>query len=174
MSQYRKIPWLTEAAIAFMASYLKSDMRVLEFGAGGSTIWMSRRCHVTSIEHNEAWIERIAADVSADNWTRIVEPLPHYDLCPRWPDNAFDLVLVDGRDCTRNGKLDRVVCAEQSARLVRPGGYLMLDNAERQGYDKVGKEVCKDWEETISVQRQPDTEGFVYDNWTTTWWRKPQ
>jgi predicted O-methyltransferase YrrM len=174
MSRCRKIPWLTEAAIAFMESYLKSNMQVLEFGAGGSTIWMSRRCHVTTIEHDAAWIEELTPNVPAYNWRHVVEPCPHYDLCEQWPDEVFDLVLVDGRDCQRGEDYDRVVCAERSVRLVRPGGILMLDNAERQGYERVGDGVCKDWNVTTSIQRQPDTEGFVYDDWTTAWWRKPQ
>jgi predicted O-methyltransferase YrrM len=174
MTKYRTIPWLTEAAIAFLAAYLKDDMRVLEFGSGGSTIWMSKRCHVTSIEHDATCTERIKQHVNVQNWESIVEARPHFDLCSRWLDCAFDLVLVDGRDDIRNGEYDRVVCAERSVRLVRAGGVLMLDNAERQGYDRVDNGVCKEWNVTTSVQRQPDTVGFVYDKWTTTWWRKPR
>lgn len=46
--------------------------------------------------------------------------IDHYD------DNSFDLVMVDGR--ARNA------CLWHARRKVKPGGYLVLDNAEREGY----------------------------------------
>lgn len=43
-----------------------------------------------------------------------------------YPDESFDLVLVDGRH--------RSFCIPHAIPKVRPGGYLMLDNSDRRGY----------------------------------------
>lgn len=163
---WRVIPWLTEPAIAFLDAYLDSTHRVLEFGAGGSSIWMAPRCHtLVTVEHDSAWLERVAPHVEEDTWSPLLRPLPYDSVCDQWSNGEYDLVLIDGRG--------RVACAEASARLVRPGGVLMLDNAERGGYAAIGDVLCKDWNIVIATQRQKDSEGFVYENWTTTWWVKP-
>jgi predicted O-methyltransferase YrrM len=43
-----------------------------------------------------------------------------------FPDGSFDVVLVDGRA--------RPACIRHGARKVRVGGWLILDNAEREYY----------------------------------------
>lgn len=67
MTLPRTIPWLTEQAIAFLDIYLSStpNPRVLEFGCGGSTVWLQSRVEqlvsvhekgVTYREETDAWV----------------------------------------------------------------------------------------------------------------------
>lgn len=164
MSKPRKTPWLTEAAIEFLESYLSSDMHVLEFGAGASSIWLVSRCwRLTTIEHDIKWLNVAAAGITVE-WRSVLHELPYYSVCDTRQDDTYDLVLVDGRN--------RVDCAAAALRLIKPGGILMVDNTERRHYDPI-REMCKAWNVTHSTQRQPDSEGFTYEGWSTTWWRKP-
>lgn len=163
---WRIIPWLTESAIVFLDSFLDDTKCVLEFGAGGSTIWMVPRCkELVTVEHDAEWLDRVSPHIVAGNWTSMLCPKPYATVCDGFDDNSFDLVLVDGRD--------RVLCTEASIRLIKPGGILMLDNSERGGYDAVGTTLCREWNVVTSTQRQKDSEGFVYENWSTSWWMKP-
>lgn len=61
-----KRPWMSDAEIAFMAEHLEKSDRVLEYGAGGSTVWFARNCQqVVSIEHIEAWAVAVRDALSA-------------------------------------------------------------------------------------------------------------
>jgi hypothetical protein len=152
-------PWLTFDAIEALEGWLKPGMRVFEYGSGGSTLyWLSRGAEVVSVEHDAAWYgivkQKLPAGAKADY--RLVEadpaatPAPAGDVADpaaylsqnpdfvgrtfrsyatqidAFPDGHFDLVLVDGRA--------RPSCVAHGARKVRPGGLLVLDNAERPHY----------------------------------------
>src|SRR5688572_9711262 len=72
-------PWITFDAIDFLKARARPDMRVFEFGSGGSTLfWASLGAQVTSIEHNPAWYEilkpRLAGNSRID--CRLVLPQP--------------------------------------------------------------------------------------------------
>ena len=52
-------PWITFPAIEFLERTLTRDMRVFEYGAGGSTLFFATRVkEVVSIEHEGAWAPR--------------------------------------------------------------------------------------------------------------------
>lgn len=63
------------------------------------------------------------------NWEyqkRIILPLLPQAYIKKFPDNYFDIVLVDGRS--------RPSCLFHSLNKVKKGGLLVLDNAEREYY----------------------------------------
>ena len=159
------VPWLTDGAIAAMDDYLTPEMNVLEFGAGGSTVWFSKRCRVVPVGHDRKGFDSNANDTNTSNSQQIVCPRPYCDVCDRWEDGAFDLVLVDGRD--------RVLCAEKALRLIKPGGLLVVDNYERRHYRDIGNVLCRDWKRTDHEQTEPNSWGFWYETWLTTIWEKP-
>ena len=162
----RTIPWLTEQAIAFLDTYLSStpNPRVLEFGCGGSTVWLQSRVEqLVSVEHNPEWHTKVSV-VVGDNVDLRLAGRPYHGICDGLPAEHFDLVLVDGRD--------RVRCAQSAIHVLKPGWVLMLDNAERAGYQPVFR-LAAGWPRTDTVQEGPDSLGFHYPNWQTTWWVKP-
>lgn len=162
----RAVPLLTEPARQFLDGYIQPDMNVLEFGAGGSTVWFSQRCALTTIEPRADWMDAVREKVISTRWLPLLVKRPYYDVATTIGEpNTFDLVLVDGRD--------RVECCRASIPLIKPGGILMLDNAEREYYAEVGDVLCAKWNMTIGIQRRKDDHGFNYGHWETTWWQKP-
>jgi predicted O-methyltransferase YrrM len=150
-------PWLVKKSIDFLREYLTPESHVLECGAGGSTIWMLETIGVArlvSLEHDEKWATAVRSDVSDDSALDLQTcPLPYHHLLEDYGDEEFDLVLIDGRD--------RMLCLEASRRLIKPGGYLLLDNAERDRYQSADR-LLKGWEKKSA---------FV--KWETAWWQKP-
>lgn len=169
--QFRPTPWLTEGAIDFLTNFLEKnpDAKILEFGAGASTIWFTQKSiSLISIEHDPTYYDLVSQaikDINGSNSTVLqLVPRPYYTICDAYPDNSFDLVLIDGRD--------RSKCLLQAKRLVKPGGVIMLDNAERSWYQRAMSTLTR-WNHTISIQNREDPCGFTYPNWQTHWWIKP-
>lgn len=146
--------------------------RILEWGAGGSTQALLSDCpfieRYVSIEHHRPWFENVRRLVRDDRlemhcveptvpppefardkksrqrvkeWVHLCETdrsvLAEYVDLPLGLDPPFDLVLVDGRA--------RVFCVERGHELLRPGGVLVLHDAQREVYHpalhKVGEPV---------------------------------
>lgn len=131
------LPWLTRAGNDFLSNYLQPQDIGLEFGSGRSTVWLARRvCSLVSIEHDEGWFKQVQSRLlapglapvdyrrllvdglnSADAGKRISALMA--DLLPA----QFDFVVVDG--------VWRDHCTQHAVRLLKPGGILILDNANR-------------------------------------------
>jgi len=127
MKELRTIPWLTTKAIQFLDEWLKRtpEAKALEFGCGGSTIWLSERVEsLVSVEHNVKWYSRIKEHVENVDLRRMDRP--YANVVRGFPNEHFDLVLIDGRD--------RVECAKACWKKLKKKGLLMLDNAERARY----------------------------------------
>lgn len=166
----RTDPWITQDARKFLQEFCdeRPNAKILEFGMGGSTIWFTKHTNqLTSIEHDLGWFRKVR------NYTKklrkspnlIFHKRPYCNLCDKFPDESFDLILIDGRD--------RVKCLLKSIRLLKPGGVLMLDNSERHIY-KAGILALKNWKRVITKQTKPDEYGFCYPKWQTDYWIKPQ
>lgn len=156
-------PWLTETANLFLEMIVKPDWHVLEFGAGFSTLWFSKKCaRVYSIENQQEWYERI----KEKNIANVM--LYHYNEIRVWfPEGPFDLVLIDSVDrphwCRRMGGLD------YNFNWIKPGGWLVLDNAQRQEYFEVVCELNKKYNTIICPQSNHWHEHE--HRWTTQFWR---
>ena len=156
-------PWLPREAVLFMAHFLKQKpCTVLEFGCGGSTVWLhSRVKRLVSVEHNEGYVNLVKTKCTG-NLEIILEPTPYDHVCDRFDDETFDFILVDGRN--------RVKCFEKSLRLLKKGGVIMLDNSEREYYSKVF-DFVNNWEQRHATG--PDLNNtFDYEVWKCTWWKK--
>ncbi len=169
-AELRPVPWLTEGAISFLEDYFKEhpNAKVLEFGSGASTVWFAdKTTNLVSVEHSPQWytdVKKILADRFGDREIVHLVPRPYYCFCDQFPDEYFDLILVDGRN--RKG------CIHHSIRILKKGGVLMLDNAERSYYKK-GMDLMRGWEKYSDEQTKPDSCDFWYTRWTTTWWVRP-
>lgn len=119
------LPWLTFPAIRFLET-LPMDLAVFEYGCGMSTGWYGRHFkEVHAVESNPQWFDRVKgltrnqANVSIalhESETPYVEAIRQTE-CP-----AFDLVVIDGEW--------RRQCVSHALVLIRPGGYIMLDNSD--------------------------------------------
>lgn len=117
------IPWWTYSAIHFLDGRLGDRMRVLELGAGNSTIWLSARCReIVSLENHHDWAEKIRGRVG--NNVDIVEVSDYVDSVSAYDkDDRFDIIVVDGKD--------RVACAFLGLSLLTEKGVFIIDDAER-------------------------------------------
>lgn len=115
-------PWLSPKAIEFFESILAPEYDVLEFGAGGSTLWLSQRvATVESYEPIREWREAVQARAD-ENVTFLEEP----DFNPV---EYYDVIFIDGEPVT-----DRAKWLFYSPIMAKPGGWIVLDNANRPEY----------------------------------------
>ncbi len=171
LASLRPVPWLTHKAIIFLDQFMKTrpNAKVLEFGSGSSTLWFAQRTkNLVSVEHAVQWFDEVGKILNANpkcfTVKRIFHTVPYYSVCEDFTDNYFDLILVDGRN--RNG------CIKHAIRILKRGGVLMLDNAERPYYQP-GIKLLEGWKSVSTDQPEPDSCGFTYPGWRTNWYTKP-
>jgi hypothetical protein len=155
-----ELPWIAFSAIDFLKEHAGPEMRVFEYGSGSSTLFWSRRVkEVYSVEHDADWAKKVKQGISekaiknvelfqvlpqkrnvskeidiADpyQYTTDDEALKEYSFedyvkkINEFPDKSFDFVIVDGRA--------RPSCIVASIEKLKAGGYLVLDNSEREYY----------------------------------------
>lgn len=179
-------PWTSPASIAFFEKALTKDMVGFEYGSGRSTkFFASRLKHLVSLEHDQAWYERVKYELTQDKITNVdyhlIEKkestneteetialegtsLTHSFLesfyiysgfISKFPDQHFDFILVDGRA--------RVDCIIRSIAKLKVGGVLILDNSERDRYTKAF-DLLKRWPVVFTTTGVTDT----------TLWFKPK
>lgn len=144
-------PWINYSTIQFMHHLTSKNMRVVEFGAGGSSIFfLTRGVHLTSIEHDEMWINNVRKKLSKklqNNWTyhlitpdnknnNIPSPEAYLSPLDQLSDSSIDLFLIDGRY--------RLESIKRAMDKIKPGGYLVLDNCDRSEYSK-SFELLANW-----------------------------
>jgi SAM-dependent methyltransferase len=128
------LPWWTYPAIWWLESVLTGSERVLEFGAGNSTLWLAPRVRqVAAVEHDEAWSQRIRAIAPPNvivmhrpTTSGLVKASPgdsYVAVLDSFDDGAYDLLVVDG--------MAREACLAAAGRLLAPAGIALLDNADR-------------------------------------------
>lgn len=180
-------PWLVYEAVDWLSRYLKPNMSVFEWGSGGSTLFLAKRVNfVYSIEHDSTWYLKVNSRITQCGLTNIKYQLilpKLFDLSDNiyassdqrflgysffdyaraideHPRNSFDLVIVDGR--ARPG------CIKHAISSVKAGGYILLDNSEREEYF-VGKQLLSGWHQIVFRGPGPYIDYFF----ETTLWQKP-
>lgn len=157
-------PWTPEPWLPYQATQLIYQIRprnVFEWGTGGSTIaFLTMGAKVVSIEHDPAWATEVQREISDKglagenlNYNLIPyeageigpdcsNPTHYKSYCTVFPkdinfkrycsfiDNfgAFDLILIDG--------YARAGCIMHAIGHVKPGGWLVIDNTDRDWYLK--------------------------------------
>lgn len=156
-------PWITFQALDFIDRWINSrrDLKVFEYGSGGSTLyWQKFSSLVVSIEHDEGWYHLVqeAIQGSKAHDYRLILPerrneFMNSDCDPADPDaygtgdellrkfsfyryvtqidafddHFFDVILIDGRS--------RPSCIKHSIKKIKPGGLLIVDNADTDYYE---------------------------------------
>lgn len=128
MTGYRPaIPWLSYRAIHVLDRLIQPHWRALEFGSGMSTPWLARRCaYLHSIESDERWHGAVRTLLQRTDPARVRYELrgpEGYSDLSAYAEGAFDFVLVDG--------IERAACVASALPHLRPGGWLYLDNSDK-------------------------------------------
>lgn len=156
-----RIPWMTFQSISLIEKKLKLGSSVFEYGSGGSTLYfLDRGAKLVTVEHDKKWFDYMSEVISYENlsnyWTAFYEPPEkenfkkntsqpnsisyksrselfigktfenYVNVINQFPNEYFDFVIIDGRS--------RSSCLKQSVLKVKVGGYLVLDNTERDYY----------------------------------------
>ena len=145
------LPWIAWPCIDFMSDFVQPSHRVFEWGGGGSTLFFLKKgCRVTTVESSAEWVQELEQQIRAlgpdarRRWDlRFVAIADNND--PAVPmyigqvvDGApWDLVMVDG--------WSRLKCLLEAMPHVKPGGVLVLDNANQKQFDGVPG-VMQHWE----------------------------
>lgn len=123
------IPWLHRDAIIYFEEILRPELSVLEHGCGGSTLWLAERVHnVVTIEHDMSW--RLKIRDLAPCSVSILETIPD-------PGRQYDVFFIDGERAMRGP------CLLAARGLVKPGGWVVLDNSNRPEYAAERGELAK-------------------------------
>lgn len=140
------VPWIPYVAQEFLDSILTPDMRVFEWGSGGSTVYFAERvASVVTVEHEHGELQPDLENVTAlfippeDGELGTDPAKPEHYYSESYPGKnfrryasaiddfePFDLVFVDGRA--------RPSCLRHAKAKVKPGGWLVLDNSDRAYY----------------------------------------
>ena len=157
-----RIPWFTYGAIEWLEKNLDKNIVAFEWGSGGSTLFFTSRIHkITSIEHNIEWYKKISRMIREEEITNCeyyfieqelsdkdeqiickkigdggTEFYKYYKFISSYPDNYFDMIIIDGR--ARN------LCIKEAMSKIKPGGIIILDNSDRVEYAK-GINIMSDW-----------------------------
>jgi hypothetical protein len=121
------IPWYTYPAVEYLEQLDFSGCSVFEYGAGNSTLfWAARAGQVISVEDDEGWHRLMLSKVPANCRLIHQEDLARYvDAIEEFP-AGFDVIVVDG---AARG-LTRLKCARAAVPYLKPGGMIILDNAD--------------------------------------------
>ena len=153
------IPWITFDAIDYLKELIKPDMKVFEFGSGGSTkFFVNRVKEIHSVEHDERWYNLVEKELggfqnlilnlkkgeekpfSREGFTfdEDEDPLDfgnYANTISEFEDQYFDLILIDGK--ARNA------CIKHAIPKLKHGGYLIVDNSHRKAYAETLSSISK-------------------------------
>jgi predicted O-methyltransferase YrrM len=169
MDKIRNAPWFVDEAVDFLAEQIQKGTikKILEFGSGASTVWFSSRVDVLiSVEHSKEWHTKISNLITPRSGIDLrLRPQPYNTVCEETlPEKEFDLVVIDGRD--------RVACTQSAYQMIRPGGFLLLDNSDLfTTWAPPIFDLLKSWDKITWVQKGPDQEGYSAPEgieWETT------
>jgi hypothetical protein len=126
------LPWYTYSAIGFLSTRDFDGRRVLEFGAGQSTIWWSKRAKsILSIEGDKEWFDYLKnnmsknvsiyhVDVERNIFIKKITEIINSDKI-----NKYDVIVIDG--------LYREELIDWAQNYLTDSGLIICDNSE--GYE---------------------------------------
>jgi len=189
-----EVPWITFESLKKLQSIVKPEFLVFEYGGGGSTLFLSKHVkNLTTVEHDDKWFKFVVDKMKAlgrTNWTGSILPPEKVNTTnndysdpelflsgddnykgmsfekyakaiDQFPDESFDLVMVDGRA--------RPSCIKHALPKVQKGGYLVIDNSERDYYlAKIDMKAAG----FVKFFNDFGPGPYMSDFWQTTIWQK--
>lgn len=156
-------PWIVHEAFLRLQSLIRPDMHVLEFGSGGSTLFLAEKVSsIVSIEHDPFWYAQIHRELEKyPRVNHLLVPAEKKDSAEKYqsvhglftkglsfekyahaadhlPDQSIDLLIIDGRV--------RPQCLVLAKSKLKPGGILLFDNADRDSYQNCIRSELAGWQ----------------------------
>jgi hypothetical protein len=138
-----ELPWFSYGAIDHLTTWLDGSQSVFEYGCGGSTLFFAKNCKsVFSVEDDMQWLTAVSHAVSDHGISNVT--LIHRPFDFHFPNDfdrsayvstidgaAYDVIVVDGQDCSFN---ERPTCFRRAEKQVRGGGIIIVDDSWRPTY----------------------------------------
>lgn len=120
-------PWWTFTVKERIEDILKPNMAAVEFGSGYSTLWLANRVdRLLSIEHDPIWWNKINKKLELkrqkNTEIRLLDE-ENYTNINDIDDKSIDLCVIDG--------ILRGACAKFMLSKMKPGGWVYLDNSDK-------------------------------------------
>jgi hypothetical protein len=179
-------PSLAFSAIETLDNMDLQNKSVFEWGSGASTgYWLSRGANVISVEHSQYYFDLVKKQHTTERFIYLFQPAEndqnfnqedidnpekyyssiyrglsfekYAKTIDKYPDNTFDIVLVDGRA--------RASCLMHGWRKVKYGGIMILDDSYRKRYLSKTKNIyISNFDEVIYKSICPR---YFYEDETT-------
>ncbi|MGF1578534.1 MAG: methyltransferase domain-containing protein [Gemmataceae bacterium] len=190
-----KSPWLNFKALKRLNQIVRPDMKVFEYGCGGSTLYFgSRVAKLVSVEHDPKWLAQIQEQMESQEtceWESYLrEPVL---MNPPWPTNPSDLnsYISGGHEYQGLSFSDYVTviddypeeyfdlilidgrarpsCFKHAQSRLKPYGYLVVDNIDIPYYSTILQFIrAYEWPGSIYYGPGPYSPRF----WGTGVWQK--
>lgn len=124
----RPYPWTSshhERLIKFLESVVTKRSVVVEFGSGGSTLWLAQHAkNVVAFEHDPFWqrvvMEHLKKRRKKNTKVILMEDYPDRKIFRHLFTRQADFVYVDG--------INRVRCVQMIMRRIKPGGWIYVQD----------------------------------------------
>jgi predicted O-methyltransferase YrrM len=190
-----ELPWITFPAIQFLKRIIQPEMKIFEYGIGGSTLFFAKRVkEVISVEHDPEWIVQVSTIINRygfKNWNVFLkEPTfihSPFQADPSDPDayasNDEKFVQKSFKEYAStidkypdsffdivliDGRV-RPSCYKHAYRKIKNNGFLILDNSERPYYAYIHNSL-KNLGWKLFEFNGPGN--YVLDFWQTCFWQK--
>jgi len=155
-----KSPWMCFSAVRFLKEIVRRDMKVFEYGSGGSTLfWISNVREIVSVEHDISWYTIMKKQFDGQDIQNLkyilAEPASDTEFTEKRFENPDDYISADpvymGKNFDQYAKsinsypdhyFDIVVvdgrarpsCIKHGIPKLKKNGWLIVDNSERKYY----------------------------------------
>lgn len=159
------LPWFYPSSLEFIKTIIKPDWRVFEYGSGAGTYWWSLFVEeILAVEHEKLYYDSVRdllTKKGAENAGVIFREMQRgidsdYVRSILEREYQYDCIIIDGRQRSR--------CSRYALRKIKKGGYIILDNAERDYYKEIHELFKSKNFETFSFS-------LGERKWNTTIWR---
>lgn len=156
------LPWYTSPCLEWLMTLDLKGKFIFEYGVGHSTVWYKSKGAITyGVDSTIEWLQVAAPNDSKCGYYLTSDKDRYIKGWTKVFDDIYDIVIIDG--------IYRDECTEYALKMLKPGGYLILDNYMQPS-------VEMNWEKTnelikgmpITIYKEPEH----YD-WCTAVITKP-
>jgi hypothetical protein len=126
------IPWWTYSFIDFIEDRLTNEMRILEFGCGGSTIFLYNRVgQVISFEDNADWAAKTSEQIQS-GFSKIfyIDNISDFSSYSNKIEGKFDILIIDNLG-------NRMDCAINNIKYLKDDGVVIWDNTDGPDWESI-------------------------------------
>lgn len=119
------IPWITYPAIDYLDQLDFSGKNIFEYGGGNSSFyWAKKAKSVTVVESDKRWSKFLKKNKTENMTVDYAKAKKDYINSIDFYNKAFDVIVIDG--------VYRKDCVKPALRNLKKGGFIILDNSERE------------------------------------------